>query len=364
MACYHPLRAFDTGLLTDSLKHKYKICGPDVERIHAPYTYVSNGGISKSVRQVWTDRWITDWMPVACGKCIGCRLDYSRTWADRCLLEAQQYEHNAFITLTYDPEHLPKSKFVTDFKTGEVFEWPSLVPEDFTKFLKDLRRYYEHHYNFQGIRFYGCGEYGDEGGRPHYHILMFNLPIEDKVYWFTNRDHENIYISETISKIWGKGIVTIGEVTWNSSAYVARYVVKKQKGLTKGLVELPGKRLVDGLEPEFIRMSRRPGIAHNYYDEFKDEFYTNDEIVISVRNKARTIKPPRYFDKLYDVDCTDPFLMQEIKSKRAESAKLSMKQQLERTSLDYNDYLAVKERNKVAQIQALKRGMRNVDKLE
>lgn len=353
MACYHPLRAFDTGLLTDHFKPKYKICGSDVDRIHAPHTYVRDG-LQKDNKKVWQDQWITDWTPIPCGQCIGCRIDYSRMWADRCILEAKDYVNNAFVTLTYAPEHLPKLQPVVDIETGEAFDWPTLVPDHLTKFMKDLRRYYEHHYNHDGIRFYACGEYGEDGGRPHYHLLIFNLPVPDKVYWFTNNDHENIYVSDSISKIWGKGIVTIGDVTWNSAAYVARYVVKKQKGNTKGCVDIPG-HLVTGIQPEFVRMSRRPGIAFKYYDENKDKFYENDEIVISVRGKARTIKPPRYYDKLYDIDCDDPFLMQDIKRKRAESARNSMKLQLERTSLSEQEYLAVKERNKISQIGALKR---------
>ena len=124
MSCYHPLRAFDTGLLTSNFKPKYKICGSDVERIHAPYQYVRNGEIKRSDRKVWQDRWITNWIPISCGQCIGCRLDYSRTWADRCLLEAQDWEHNAFITLTYDPEHLPPLKECINVETGEIFLWP------------------------------------------------------------------------------------------------------------------------------------------------------------------------------------------------------------------------------------------------
>ncbi len=354
MACYHPLRAFDTGLLTDNYKPKYKICGPNVDRIHVPYSYVRCGTITKSDKQVWQDRWITEWTPVPCGQCIGCRLDYSRMWADRCILEAKDWECNAFVTLTYDPEHLPKLQPVVDVNTGEVFEWPSLVPDDLTKFMKDLRMYYKHHYNFDNIRFYACGEYGEEFGRPHFHLLLFNLPIPDKVYWFTNHEHEKIYTSESLSKIWSKGIVSIGDVTWNSAAYVARYVVKKQKGNTSGLVDVVG-HLVSGIVPEFVRMSRKPGIARKYYDENKHQFYETDEIVMSVRGKVRTIKPPRYFDKLYDIDCEDPFVMQEIKQRRAENAKESMKQQLERTTLNEEEYLAVKERNKIAQVDKLKR---------
>lgn len=358
MACYHPLRAFDTGLLTDNYKPKYKICGPNVDRIHAPYSYVRNGGINKSDKQVWQDQWITDWLPIPCGQCIGCRLDYSRTWADRCILEAKEHTCNAFLTLTYDNENLPPLKPCVDVETGEMFIWPSLVPDDLTKFMKDLRRYYEHHYNHDNIRFYACGEYGDEGGRPHFHILLFNCPIPDKVYWFTNHENEKIYISESISKIWKKGIITVGEVTWNSAAYVARYVMKKQKGDTSGFVKLPGHELVEGIEPEFTRMSRKPGIARKYYDEHKHEFYKTDEIVISVRGTPRTIKPPRYYDKLYDIECIDPFIMQDIKSRRADNAKMSIKDQLNNTDLTQEEYLAVKERNKIAQVERLRRGLK------
>ena len=146
-------------------------------------------------------------------------------------------------------------------------------------------------------------------------------------------------------------------MTWNSAAYVARYVVKKQKGDTKGLVDLCGN-LVTGLEPEFTRMSRMPGIAWKYYDEHKHEFYMTDEIVISVRGKVRTLKPPRYFDKMYDLDPFDHFRLVDIKKRRAERAKESMKDQLSRTDLTESEYLAVKERNKIAQVQALKRGLK------
>lgn len=361
MACYHPLRAFDTGLLTDNYKPKYKICGPEVDRIHAPYSYRNSEGMQKSSKQVWQDRWITEWTPIPCGQCVGCRIDYSRMWADRCMLEAQQYEYNAFITLTYDPEHLPPLKDVVNVETGEVAKWPSLVPDELTKFMKDLRKYYKYHFNHDNIRFYACGEYGGQSGRPHFHVLAFNLPpLPDMKHWFTTDQHEKIYHSEILqNKIWKKGICSIGELTWNSAAYVARYVVKKQKGVTKGLVDLCGN-LVSGIEPEFTRMSRMPGIAWKYYDEHKHQFYETDEIVMSIRGQVRTIKPPRYFDKMYDLECIDngdPFVMREIKQARTENAKRSMKDQLSRTTLNEQEYLSVKERNKVAQVERLKRGL-------
>lgn len=87
---------------------------------------------------------------VPCGCCIGCRLDYSKDWATRCMLEAQDWKDNYFITLTYDDEHLPIGKYCNN----------TLVNEDLKKFIKDLRRYYSYHYKHNDIRFFACGEYG------------------------------------------------------------------------------------------------------------------------------------------------------------------------------------------------------------
>ena len=377
MACYHPLRAFDTGALTKNFKTKFRICGSE--------TFAVQRDLKNSIYSKNTS-FITEWTPIPCGQCIGCRLNYSRTWADRCMLEAQQYEHNAFITLTYDPEHLPPLKECLNTETGEIFNWPSLDYSHLKKFLDALRDYYEYHYNWKyeehevspgedydrydkkqdkffkvdnpGIRYYACGEYGGKSGRPHFHILVFNMPpLPDMKHWFTTDQHEKIYHSDILqNKIWKKGICSIGELTWNSAAYVARYVVKKQKGKTKGLIDLCGD-LVLGLEKEDTRMSLKPGIAKKYYDENKHKFYETDEIVIAIRGKVRTIKPPRYFDKMYDLENEDPFIMREIKEARAENAKKSMQDQLSRTTLSEQEYLAVKERNKLAQVERLKRGL-------
>ena len=99
---------------------------------------------------------------VPCGKCIGCRLDYSRKWAIRCVLEAQMHKENCFLTLTYDDEHLPK---------GEKLE-----KEEMQKFWKRLRKA-----TGTKIRYYMAGEYGTEGGRPHYHACVFGWKPRDTV---------------------------------------------------------------------------------------------------------------------------------------------------------------------------------------
>ena len=206
MACYHPLAGLWYGELTESGKKKYQIISQE-EKVQ----FISNKAFIRPREQI----------EVPCGKCVGCRLEYSRQWAYRCMLEAKQYEHNAYITLTYDQNNVTWV-MGANRETGEIEPVTTLVPEHLTKFMKDLRRYYKYHYNHEGIRFYACGEYGSETHRAHYHLIIFNLPIYDKEKFFINANGDQVYLSKTIDEIWGKGITSVGDVTWNSAAYVAR----------------------------------------------------------------------------------------------------------------------------------------------
>lgn len=341
MACYHPLHAFEVGINPDSGKPSYKIVSGKIESIVNP----SKIEIYRNQAPVV----LTDYITVPCGKCLGCRLDYSRQWAVRCLLEAKEYQNNQFITLTYSPENI-KTVTGADRETGEIRnDIGTLVPDDLTKFIKDLRRYYKYHYNFDNIRFYACGEYGEHTYRPHFHIICFNLPIEDKKPFFLNANKDQIYTSEIIEKIWGKGLVSIGDVTWNSAAYVARYVMKKIKGKD---AEKTYKAL--GVVPEFVRMSRKPGIAYNYYEQNKEKIFELDEIYITnKKGLAQKVKPSKYFDRLYDLE--SPEAMKAIKEKRRSCAEESVQIELQKTSLQELEYLELKERNKTAQLDKLKR---------
>lgn len=92
-----------------------------------------------------------------CGQCMPCRLNKRRVWAHRIMLEAYQYEHNAFVTLTYAPEKLPENG--------------SLVPEHVQSWLKRLRARVAP----SKFRFFLVGEYGDESERPHYHAALFGF---------------------------------------------------------------------------------------------------------------------------------------------------------------------------------------------
>jgi len=287
-------------------------------------------------------------LQLACGQCIGCRLEYSRQWANRCVLEASDWECNYFLTLTYDNENLPL-KSVLDKETGEIIETPTLYPEHLKKFMKDLRRYYDYHYAHDNIRFFACGEYGETGERPHYHVLLFNMPITDLVPYAKNHLGQTRYQSEDIRKIWGKGYIDIGGVTWESSAYVARYILKKQKGETK-------EEAYRFKEPEFTRMSRMPGIARKYYDENKYKMYELDEILINkTGGKVQSVKPARYYDRLFDIEY--PEQMELIKNQRKEVAIETEKNTLSNTTLSKEEYNELKERKKIESIKNLKRGI-------
>lgn len=283
---------------------------------------------------------------IPCGKCIGCRMDYAQEWAVRCMLESKCWEHNYFVTLTYAPEHIHLNP-VVDTTTGEYTEVQTLYKPDFTKFMKDLRRQHDYHLHHKGIRFYMCGEYGEKSGRPHYHALLFNTPIPDLKPFFINKNHQQVYISEYLSKVWGKGIVSIGEITYESRSYTRRYILKKQK-----INEIePGK------VPEFTNMSRDPGIGRIYYDTHKDDMYKNDEIIIrKALSKAISTKPPSYFDRIYDLE--NPEKMKEIKGNRKERALDARAATALNTSLSPMQYLEVKERNYAKRIATLKRGLK------
>lgn len=328
MPCYHPLIAWEnSNIKTKNGKSKIFFKPPKPEDL-------------KNWKQIL----------LPCGQCIGCRLDYSKEWAIRCVLEKKEYEHNYFLTLTYSPEHTQHLyKIHINKSTGEVEnEYLDLNPEDLTKFMKDIRRYYEYHFKWTNIRFFACGEYGDEKQRPHFHIIMFNFPVPDLKPWFINKEHMQVYTSEIISKVWGKGLVAIGEVTYQSAAYVARYITKKQKGKdAENFYKTP----------QFVRMSRMPGIASAYYERNKEEIYKNDEIIIGTKiDKVVSVKPPGYFDKLYDE--IEPDKLSDIKETRRKSAQRIRANQERLSTYTTTKALEVKERYQAQKALALKRELR------
>lgn len=283
-----------------------------------------------------------------------------KKWATRCVLEASMYPENYFITLTYDEEHKPYSDEFTDDK-GRTYTDPGdgswngyLEPRDVQLFMKRLRKRWKKDFDHDNIRFFGCGEYGEKYARPHYHILMFNFPIPAEWLKFDkiNKKGTPCYKCDVIEKeIWGKGIVTINEFCWSAAAYTARYVMKKQNG------EYSSQYYAEkGQTKEFVRMSRMPGIARDFYEQHKNEIYDLDEIILKTgKETVRAIKPPSYYDSLYDVEYPED--MQRIKEKRKELANQSKQVKMSKTSLTQLKQLALEESNQKLKAKALKRNL-------
>lgn len=230
---------------------------------------------------------------IPCGKCIGCRLAKSNDWATRCSLEANQWDNNWFLTLTYDDEHLPYQNNSDIDDNGVIIKdnilVPTLIKDHLKKFFKDLREEYRTKHNHTKIRFFACGEYGSTTGRPHYHIIMFNLPIFDLTLHKKSSTGAH-YHSNALDNTWGNGWITINECNYNTAGYVARYVTKMTRKDSK---------IYKYRAPEFLNMSRNPGIGFDHFKKKEFEIYENDYVIIT-NNKgiSRKTNVPKYYDRL------------------------------------------------------------------
>lgn len=292
-------------------------------------------------------------LSIPCGQCLGCRLEYSRQWAIRCALEAKQWPENYFVTLTYDPEHVPIREHAQfDPDTGEVMEHNAVMtlrPTDLQKFIKRLRTNFMREYGHTGIRFFACGEYGSQNDRPHYHLILFNCPFED-----LKLDHVQdgfaYFRSAMLEKTWPYGMSIVTEFTYQTAAYVARYMLKKHKGRDRDYYDRKG------IEPEFTRCSRRPGLGREYYETHKGEMYDWDNLFLSIGDgKVLQTTPPKYFDRLMAED--DPDTLDANKERRKGLAERTMRTRLESTSLGLENYLKVCENNKFLSISHLARNV-------
>lgn len=271
---------------------------------------------------------------IPCGICKGCRLDHANMWATRIWMETKCWKENVFVTLTYNENTIPKDR--------------QLVKEDIKKFFKRLLKH-ENREEGNTIRRFYCGEYGDKNKRPHYHAAIFNYKPKDMKIYKQNKQGDNLYTSKELQKIWGKGFVIIGELTYKSACYIARYVQKKA-GISGRRVpkDLRGKKI-----DEFIEASRKPGIGRIYWEENKEEIKRNKGILIKIGGKVKLKKIPRYFKKIWEEENPDEYY-KSIAEERATIRK-EIEETLEKTSLTKEEYLKVQERNLEERTRILKR---------
>lgn len=224
-------------------------------------------------------------LSLPCGQCLGCRLERSRQWAMRCMHEASLHKENAFVTLTYDERSLPPNG--------------SLQHADFQKFMKRFRKV-----TGADISYYMCGEYGPLNWRPHFHACIFGYDFQDKEFFKQLPSGFPVYNSALLNKLWPFGFSSVGDVTFESAAYVARYCVQKITGKNADLHYRRFKHVECGppemymLTPEYNRMSLKKPIGKEWYKKWKSDIYPHDYVIVD----GQKVNPPKYYDKLYKGD--------------------------------------------------------------
>lgn len=341
MSCYSPLKAFQIGL-TENSKPNYKICSYETD--HVEYNGKTWSICKDSRKSGYCIKSVKDFIEIPCGRCIGCRLDYSRQWADRCMLEMKSHESSYFVTITYDDINLPINSFLIE-DTGECGNMATLVKRDFQLFMKRLRKAYALKYDNK-LRYFAAGEYGNLSLRPHYHAIIFGLKLDDLVF-YKNHNGFNLYNSPFLDDCWKKGYIVVAKANWETCAYTARYIMKKQKGESSDIYS------TYNFEPEFSLMSRRPGIGRDYFDENYKTMFDCDFISLSTPDGEHQIRPSRYFKRLLEVFDEEKFL--DIKTKRKDIMENVSNLKLAKTSNSYLDMLSVEESVKAAAIRSLRR---------
>lgn len=204
------------------------------------------------------------------------------------------HKGNCFLTLTYDNEHLPEDWSV------DVKAW-----QDFAKRLRK---------RIGPFRYFHCGEYGDANLRPHYHACIFGADFASSRYRWSGSGDRQLYRSPVLDDAWGQGHAVFGSLTYQSAAYVARYVMKKRTGpqaseFYKRVNPDTGEE--HQVKPEYVTMSRRPGIGSTWFDRYVDDVYPHDNVV----HEGKKFRPPRYYDAKLPESTLDA-----LKAKRRDAA--------------------------------------------
>lgn len=258
-------------------------------------------------------------IPVPCGHCLGCKMDYARQWADRMVLELQTNPKAIFVTLTYRPSDLPLTE------SGN----PTLLKRHPQLFLKRLRRYFP----YRQIRYFLCGEYGSKTYRPHYHAILYGLSLEDFpdcTLRSCNELDQPFYSSDTFANIWSYGFCLISSVSWQTCNYVARYVSKKQKSFDYG----------DRLPPYNVS-SRKPGLGYDYCRKMIDDGV--DHVDLRCGDTVKTVSFPSSVLKKFCEYGIDNCVA--LKYTKSENCRCTTLAQIEVSGLSYDHILLNKERD-------------------
>lgn len=326
MPCYYPIEAWrpdpESGSKSMILSYKASLCRSTTADLLLP-----------------------------CGQCIGCRLKRASHWATRNVHEAQMHEHSSFLTLTYNDEFLPMDR-------GHAV----LRYRDFQLFMKRLRRRFG-----AGVRHFTCGEYGPLNWRPHFHSLVYGVHFDDRQVFKVSPRGDKLYVSKILDSLWidaksGKslGYASIGDVSYESAGYVARYTTKKIYGAA---AEQHYARVdcstgeVFQIPAEDLWMSLKPGIGATWIERYGSEVYPSDEVIL---RGGRKISPPKYYDKVFaEMSPENAELIEQIKLDRGDRAQFYLDSSTVSNirTLEQGSRLYVKETVLNARVSQLKRSL-------
>lgn len=209
---------------------------------------------------------------VPCGKCPACLRLRQFNWVFRLKQEQLRAHSSAFLTLTYNDEHLPFSE------NGLM----TLKPKDHQLYMKRLRKSIKTHFQDEikaPIKYYTCGEYGELYNRPHFHSIIFNLP------------QSYIKHPELITKDWQNGNTLLAVCNPKTIAYTTGYI-------NKTLYTQKERDPLDDRKKETSLISK--GIGENYLTPDRKNYYKKVLTPYLTVENGDKIPIPRYYkNKLY-----------------------------------------------------------------
>lgn len=270
------------------------------------------GGVAFS----WKDGYFKEPIELPCGQCLGCRIDRARAWSLRIVHESEMHDRNCFVTLTYNDEHLPDDLSVS-VKALQAF----------------FRRLRKKHGKF---RYFACGEYGGDYGRPHYHACLFGLDFAFDRVPFSGNSGLPIWVSESLGKAWRFGFTTVGDLTVETAYYVAQYVVEKIDG------DLQKKHwFYQNRKAPFAVMSRKPGVGATWFQKYKSDVFPSDECVVN----GRVYRPPRYYDERLDeleLELIKKKRKERVNRENASAERLAVRERVAEAKANWNRKRKVK----------------------
>lgn len=282
---------------------------------------------------------------IACGHCLGCRLDHANQWATRIAKEIQNHKDNCFVTLTYANEKLPLTN------TGKM----TLRKKDFQDFIKRLR-----YHTDKKILYFACGEYGPTTFRPHYHAIIMGWKPDDLKESVMSKTGNSTFTSKKLENIWQNGFVNVQEANYKTACYVARYVQKKagikptkryatneisyiekiDERTKKPFIRIKNTYKTEnkdewGRQKEFILMSKKPAIGKDYWDINKKNLKITGNIPIKIEDSVKLKTLPRYYKKLWEKEDIWDYVYGNYKI--LEKIKKSINENLEKIAVNDKD---------------------------